>query len=166
MLSRTHVLISEPYNGGIGLADSTPLEQPPNWVDWASMYEQLTWTMSVSGVTGAPTAWQVRAKFQYRQMHSGATYRFQTPRWYDLSEEQIASHVVEGVGWYGPGQPDAGAGLGIIATQATDVASPLVVSRSLRVVPAGVRVLLDLSFTGGTAPKVKLGLEVTGKGPA
>lgn len=165
MLTRTHVLISEEFASGIRPGGTTPLVQPPNRVDWASMYDELTWTLSVSGTNGSPTAWELKARFQYRQMHAGTTYRFQTPRWFDLADEQIASHVVEGVGWYGPGQADpVGGAAGVIANQTTDLSTPLVVTRTLRHFPEGVRMVLDLSITGGTDPKVKVGLEVTGKG--
>lgn len=188
MTVRTHVLIAESFNLGIKPGGSTNLLQPPNRVDWASMYDELTWTLSVAGITdggsvGAPanalpTAFSVKARFQYRQMHAGTTYRFQTGRWSNLSDEEIAAHVVEGVGWFGPGQPDpaadpvTGVGDGVIATQATTgynattglFANPITVRRTLRHFPQGVRVALDgMSFTGGTAPRVLLGLEVTGK---
>lgn len=188
MLTRTHVLIAESFNNGLKLGGTTPLFQPPNRVDWASMYDELTFTLSVAGITdggsiGAPgntlpTAFSIKARFQYRQMHAGTTYRFQTGRWANLSDEEISAHVVEGVGWYGPGQADpaadpvTGAGDGVIATQATTgyngttglFANPIMVRRTLRHFPQGVRVNLDgLAFTGGTDPRVLLGLEVTGK---
>lgn len=167
MFSRTHVLISEKFNGGIKPGGSTPLIQPPNWVDWASMYEELTWTLSIEGVTGSPTSWSLGARFQYRQSHSGAAYRFQVPRWYDLADEQIGTHVVEGVGWYGPGQADpVGGAAGVIATQASSLTTPIVITRTIRHFPEGVRVALDLAVAGGTDPRVKVGLEVTGKGPS
>lgn len=187
-MSRTHVLIAESYNLGLSLTGSTALQQPPNWVDWASMYDELTWTLTLAGITdggsiGAPgnslpTAFSLKARFQYRQMHAGTTYRFQTPRWSNLSDEEITSHVAEGVGWYGPGQADpvadpvTGVGDGVIATHTTTgyngttglFANPIIVRRRLRHFPAGVRVNLDgSSFTGGTAPRFLVGLEVTGR---
>lgn len=127
------------------------------------MYDELTWTVSISAVTGSPSAWSFGCKFQYRQMHAGTAYRFQTPRFYDLADEQVGAHIVEGVGWYGPGQPDNGGGFGVIATQASSLASPIVVTRTLQHFPRGVKLVPQLSFTGGTSPVLKVGIEVTGK---
>jgi hypothetical protein len=188
MSVRTHVLIAESFNLGLSLTGSTSRLQPPNRVDWASMYDELTWTLSLAGITDGgsigspgntlPTAFSLKARFEYRQMHAGTTFRFQTPRWSNLSDEEIASHVVEGVGWYGPGQADppadpvTGVPDGVIATQATTgyngttglFANPIIVRRTLRHFPQGVRVNLSgSSFTGGTAPRFLVGLEVTGK---
>lgn len=165
-LTRTHVLIAENYGGGMkmDLSDGTSIYQPPNRVDWASMYDELFWTISLTGApSGTPTTWALTAKFQYRQMHANSTFRHQVPRWYDLSDEQIASHVVEGVGWYGPGQSDPGGAAGTIATQATDLSSPLVVARALRHFPQGVRLVLGITVSGGSTPKIPLGVEVIGK---
>lgn len=189
MATRNHVLIAPYFNGGWQVNGSTAKVQPPNRVDWASMYDELSWRLILFGITdggtpGAPantlpTAFNVSARFQYRHPHVGTTFRFQTPGWYNLSDEEIGSHVVEGVGWYGPGQADpaadpvTGVGDGIIATQATTgynattglFANPIIVRRTLRHFPEGVRVNLSgSSFTGGTDPRFLLGLEVTGKG--
>lgn len=186
-LTRTHVLISEAFNLGVKVGGTTPLMQPPNRVDWASMYDELSWTLSLKGITdggsvGAPgntlpTAFSLSARFQYRQMQTGS-YRMQAPRWVNLTDEEIASHVVEGVGLYGPNQADpaadpvTGTPAGVIATQATTgynsatglFANPIVVRRTLRHFPQGVRMVLDLTFTGGTDPRALIGLEVVGKG--
>jgi hypothetical protein len=188
-MSRTHVLIAEQFNLGIKQAHSTYLAQPANWVDWASMYDELTWTLTVLGITdggtvGTPantlaTAFSVKARFQYRQMHAGSVYRFQTARWSNMTEDEVGTHVVEARPLYGPGQapptvdPVTGVGDGVIATHLTTgyngttglFANPIVVRRTMRHFPAGVRVNLDgLSFTGGTAPRALVGLEVCGKG--
>lgn len=166
MASRTIVLINSGYGGGMLLdgTDTTSYNQPPNLVDF-SVFDQLTWMLSIdSAATGTPTTWSLTAKFQYRQMHAGSTYRFQTPRWSDLSDEEIASHVVEGVGWYGPGQADPGGSAGIIANESTSLASPLTVRRTLRNFPTGVRLVLTVAQTGGTSAKIPLGLEVHCKG--
>ena len=188
MNTQTHVLIAESFNNGIQIGGSTPFFQPPNRVDWASNYDELTWTLSIAGITdggsiGAPantlpTAFSVTARFEYRQMHAGVFYRFQIPRWTNMRDEEISSHIVEQVPWFGPNQaepvadPVTGMGDGIICTQATTgynsstglFANPIVVRRTLRHFPQGVRVnLSNSSFTGGTAPRFLLGLEVTGK---
>lgn len=191
MPNRNHVLIAPYYNLGTVMtgSGSTSLTQPPNRVDWASMHDELTWTLTLFGITdggtvGAPantlpTAFSLRARFQYRQEHAGAAFRFQTAAWYNLTNTEVASHIVEGRGWVGPGQVDAvadpitGVGDGIIATQATTgynsstglFANPIVVRRTLRNFPEGVRVNLSGStVTGGTVPRFLVGLEVSGKG--
>lgn len=192
MNAQTHVLIAEGGTNGLGTvlggAGVIPLVQPPNRVDWASNYDELTWNLSVLGITDGgtigspgntlPTAFSIVAHFEYRQMHAGLTYRFQTGRWLNMHASEVATHIVEGVPWYGPGQtapvPDSitGVGDGVICTQATAgyngttglFANPIVLRRTLRHFPQGVRVNLSgSSFTGGTVPKVLLGLEVTGK---
>ena len=102
MNTQTHVLIAESFNNGIQIGGSTPFFQPPNRVDWASNYDELTWTLSIAGITdggsiGAPantlpTAFSVTARFEYRQMHAGVFYRFQIPRWTNMRDEEISSH--------------------------------------------------------------------------
>lgn len=194
MTTRTHVLISEPFNIGYSIVGSTNSRQPPNRVDWPAMYDELTWTLTLRGITdggqpGAPantlpSAWTLACRFQYRQMHTGDTARFQKPRWWNLTEREVATHCVEGVPLYGPGQPEpvadpiTGVGNGIIATHLTagyqasgaDVAglftNPIRVSRTFRHFPMGMRLVIsqtDSSFTGGTTPRFLLGLEVVGK---
>jgi hypothetical protein len=85
---------------------------------------------------------------------------------------------VEGLPWVGPGQtlpvsdPVTGMGDGVICTQATTgynastglFANPITIRRTMRHFPQGVRVNLSNStITGGTSPRVLIGLEVVGK---
>jgi hypothetical protein len=188
--ARTHVLIAENYNNGLLLPanSSIPLIQPPNRVDWASMYDELTWTLTCRGITddgtiGAPantlpTAFALTARFEYRQAHAGVNYRFQTSAWSNMSDDEVMAHIVEGRAWRGPGQPDpipdpiTGIGDGIICNQLTTgynattglFANKIVVRRTLRHFPQGVRInMLNSTFTGGTHPRFLAGIEVTGK---
>lgn len=186
--ARTHILIAENFNGGVKIGGGTPLLQPPNRVDWASMYDELTWTLTLRGLADGPTigtpsntlpsAFLLKGRFEYRQSHAGAAFRFQTAAWSNMSADEVATHIVEGVPLVGPSQnqpipdPITGVGDGVIADQNTAgynastglFANKIVVRRTFRHFPQGVRVnLTGSSFTGGTNPRFLVGIEVTGK---
>jgi hypothetical protein len=151
------------------------------------MFDELTWTLTIAGITdggtiGAPantlaSAFSISARFEYQQRHIGS-YGFQQNRWSNMHASEVATHIVEGLPWVGPGQtlpvsdPVTGMGDGIICTQATTgynastglFANPITIRRTMRHFPQGVRVNLSNStITGGTSPRVLIGLEVVGK---
>lgn len=160
IISRQHILVSEGNDLKTTLSP-VDVNQPPYPVDWTA-YKELIWTLSVASVAGAPTAWSLGAKFQFAQPHSTGL-RYQNPRWYDLQEENVFAHVLEGVGWYGGAHPQPiGGASGLVADQ-TDTL-PITVSRTIVNHPAGVRMVLAPSFTGGTSPALHISLTVTGKG--
>ncbi|MHA3021276.1 hypothetical protein ACXPWS_13580 [Mycobacterium sp. BMJ-28] len=159
------------------------------------MYTELNWTISFLGITDGgtpgspanplPTAFIVKARFEYRQMHAGIFYRFQMPRWTNMSEDEVATHIVEQTPWYGPGQaepvadPITGVGDGVIASYGNTGAgipntagynpatglfsTPITLRRTLRHFQQGVRVnATGTSVTGGTTPRFLLGIEYLG----
>lgn len=194
MPTRTHVLISEGFNLGVSIGGSTNKLQPPNRVDWNAMYDEVEFNLTIPGITDGgtqgnptgtfPTAWSLFARFERRQMHGdGTTARFQKPRWWNLSEREMATYTVEGVPLRGPGLPEptidpiVGVGDGLIASEATPgynatgagikglFTNPVRITRRFKHIPPGLRMVIPTtasSFTGGTAPRFVIGLEVTG----
>lgn len=160
---KTHVLISS----GSGLVQAAtvkgivPLTAPASRVEFGR-YDELTWIIGVEAVEGAPTAWSLGAKFQYRLDNTGG-FIYSQPRWFDLAAENITSDVVEGVGWHGAGitAPTGGA-FGVVADNSSTL--PATVKRTLRNFPLGVRIVLDPQFTGGTNPGLRVNVTVAAKG--
>lgn len=138
--------------GGYGL------NFPPNKPAW-SIFDEITFVISIGTIYGSPTTWSVGAKFQLLQPHT-TLYQFQQPRWFDLQPEQINRIVVEQCGFYG-GTHDAplDGGFGVIAdntdTAPTDSAQ-IIVQRTIKNFGALARVQLNLAHTGGINPRAAI----------
>lgn len=161
--SKSHVLLAEDVMGLKADSDSpTPRFFPPNQMDFPHARE-LTFVLSVAGVSGSPSAWSLNAKFQFCQINTTGSY-MTAPRWFDLQTEQVSKLVAEGVGWYGGAHTTpVGGAFGLVADN-TDTL-PLTVSRTL-IGGFGMRVRLLTSpaFTGGTNPRLRLGVTLIEKG--
>lgn len=160
--SKTHLLLGSD-TVGIAASDSPiPRFFPPNQMDFPHA-QFLTFTISVTGVSGAPTTWDLNAKFQLCQINTDGLH-LSNPVWYDLQTEQVESIVTEGVGWYGGAHtPPVGGAYGLIADE-TD-AFPLTVSRTLALgFGMRARVLTNPVFTGGASPRILLSVTLTEKG--
>lgn len=162
--SKPAIFITEAGNDAVRPAAANPeirLEQPPYRMDfgWCS---ELTWELRVTGTYGSPSAWSLGVKFQYRQDHTSG-YQYTAPTWSDLDDYTISSDVVGGKGWYsGTFTPPTNGDFGIVADNTSTL--PLMVKRTLKNFPIGVRVVLDPKFTGGTNPGLKLSLVCYPKG--
>lgn len=127
--------------------------QPVNPVEFGAEGNEVTFQISVAAVVGSPSAWSLGAKFQYCLPHSTG-YQYSAPVWFDLDADNVETNVVEGVGFYGPGQqPPVGGGFGIIADQTSSLR--VTVQRTIKHFGRSVRVMLDPQFTGGTNPGLK-----------
>lgn len=170
--AKTHILIAEGAvadNAGYVLQANGPIAaiQPPNPVEFGAYADEVTFIISVAGVTGAPTSWSLGAKFQYCLPHTTG-YQYQNPRWFDLQPENVETNVVEGVGWYGGNaQPPADGSYGTLATSAEGIdfaANPRTVKRTVRHFGHYVRVSLNPTFTGGTNPGLLVSMVAIPKG--
>ncbi|QNJ57748.1 hypothetical protein KNV22_gp28 [Gordonia phage Love] len=170
MHGKTHILLSEHYTikpsgtPGEFLWNGKPVDlvQPSNPVDFGSYADELTWILAVQGVTGSPTAWSLGAKFQYCQPNTSG-YQYTNSRWFDLQAENVATNVVEGVGFYGgPNSAPVGGAFGVVAKFGDTV--PVTVQRTIRNFGLRCRVALDLSISGGTDPGIKVSLTAMAKG--
>lgn len=160
---KTHILLAEDVVGLAAGSDSpVPRFFPANQMDFPHARE-LTFSVSVASVTGAPTAWSLGVKFQLCQVHTTGTM-YSAPRWYDLQAEQMEKLVAEGVGWYGGAHtPPVGGGFGLVADQ-TDTL-PLTVSRTLLLgFGLRARIMTEPLLTGGTNPRIRLSVNLAEKG--
>ena len=152
-IGKTHVLISE-YQAIKTDGSDALLIAPSNLVDFGAYASQVTFIISIARVSGDPSAWSLGARFEYG-MASTDGWIYSQPRWFTLQPENIATNVVEGVGWgRGPHQPPTDGGFGIIADQSDSLAEPITVQRTVRHFGQRVRLRLDPKFTGGTDPAI------------
>lgn len=80
---------------------------------WHTMFERVTYTISVIGTTGtAPTSWELRGRFEH-YVPNTIGYQRQFPTWAPLSRSQLESCIDEGIGWGGETDPSA---YGLIAS--------------------------------------------------
>lgn len=164
MTAKAHILLAEGANSPFK-PSGTPhaLFQPPHPMEFGAYADEVTWILSVAGVTGAPTAWSLGAKFQYCLPHTtGNQYR--NPVWFDLQPENVETNIIEGVGWYGGANaPPVDGGYGIIASNA-DFTGRVTVQRTIKHTGLLHRVRFDLSMTGGTDPGALVTLVAIPKG--
>lgn len=83
---------------------------------WHTMFEKVTYTISVVGTTGtAPTSWSLGARFEQYVPHT-IGYQRQFPTWAPLSRAQLGTCIEERIGWGGETSPSA---FGVIASSTT-----------------------------------------------
>lgn len=112
-----------------------------NWVPqvetkWHTQYDRVTYVLSVIGTTGtAPSSWSLGARFEQFLAHTEG-FQDEYPSWGPLQDEQLATCIAEGVGWYGPGgsPPSTAALYGTVASSAT------VADDASGVLPSGITV--------------------------
>lgn len=163
MIGKAHILVA---SGATHLLTTSgvpiPNAQPANVMDFGAYADELTWILGVDAVSGAPTAWSLGVKFQYCLPHT-TSWQYENPRWFDLQAENVATNIVEGVGWYsGTHTKPVDGGFGTVADQ-TDTL-PITVQRTVRAFGLRCRVVFDPQFTGGTNPGLKVNLVVVPKG--
>lgn len=130
--------------------------QPPNPVDLGAFADEVTFYITVSGVVGSPTAWQLRAKAQFVNPNYGG-FQYERQMWRDLDAANVAGCIVEKTGFAGPGKTAVtDGGFAVVAasgdTLSTD--APVTIQRTFRHFGQSVRLIFEPTFTGGTNPGV------------
>lgn len=154
--SRTHVLLPED-NVGLKAGTDSPVPRffPSSQMDFPHA-TYVTFHITVVGATGSPTSWSLGAKFQLCAPATTGIFEA-VPRYYDMQPEQVATMVVEGVGWYGGSHAKpTGGDWGLIADQ-TDT-GPITVSRTVKLgAHQRIRVITNPQTAGGTSPAIQVG---------
>lgn len=171
MSGQYHPLITRGYNGSQP-ASLKPVgsnnqyiytTQPIAPVDLGANSSEVTFIIGCYGATGSPAEWSLGAKFQFCLPHDDG-YQYSRDTWFDLDSANVHGCIVEQCGFAGPGKtaPLDGS-FGIIADQATTVGgtalstnNPVIVQRTIKHFGLRVRVALDLQFTGGTDPGIRV----------
>lgn len=129
LVSRIQTLTADP-EGPVAHQQPSPFTHAGSWA------RRARFTVAVYAVAGAPSAWSLSAKAQDVLMHDGSTWRYQSRRWFDLPDHD----------------------LGVIATQASSLTSPVLVTHEVTDFGSDVRLLLAPTFTGGTNPSLSVAI--------
>lgn len=174
--NQIHLVINQPISDG----NDYPLRQPAAPLAFGHTFDEVTFTVSLHAVLGAPTAWKLEARPLFRIEHVGGPntggFQYRNGRWYPLDAANVANCIVEKAGYHGPGHPAPAAGEW--GTIADNVSNPelakanfytnpdtfLTVQRTFQHFGADVAIEFRLTFTGGTNPRMSVALQTHGKG--
>lgn len=174
--NQVHLVINQPISDG----NDFPLRQPSAPLAFGHTFDEVTFTVSLHAVLGAPSAWKLEARPVFRIEHIGGPntggFQYRSGIWHPLDEANAVNCIVEKTGYHGPKhQPPAGGGWGVIAdsvsnpelTKANYYTNPdafVSVQRTFKHFGADVAVEFRLTFDGGTNPRMSVALQTHGKG--
>lgn len=174
--NQIHLVVNQPISDG----HDYPLRQPSAPLAFGHTFDQVTFTVSLHAVLGAPSAWKLEARPVFRMEHIGGPntggFQYRSGIWHPLDAANVKACIAEQVGYHGPKHPaPAGGDWGTIADHTTDpelskatyYANPdafVAVQRTFRNFGADVAIEFRLTFDGGTNPRMSVALQTHGKG--